>query len=381
MFSQISRSSKLSGMCLIIIVALLGTTRVQANWRAEWERTLKAAKEEGRIVIHAGPGQEHFFAEFEKKYPEIKAVYIPGHGSQRIQRVMSERRAGQYLADLVLGGGGPIRHVFHKARVLDPIKPALILPEVVDVSKWWQGKHIYLDKEGQYILAFAGITQTYFHYSTKLVNPNEFKSYWDFLNPKWKGKILIADPLIPGTDGVLRFLYHNPEIGPKFLRRFLGQMNLTATRSKNQYVNWLANGKFAISALWSSDRSGMIEAKQQGLPVNWFDPRSFKEGTPLSTSSGNIALFNKAAHPNAARILINWLLSREGQMAYQTKQGGRDSLRIDIPKDDVRKISRRVKGVKYSVLVEPKYMDLEPIRKLVKEVWKKRRRGSSDTNP
>lgn len=376
MLNVAGRKSYIAGIvfAILLLPGAVANVQAQSDWRTEWEKTLAAAKKEGRVVIHAGPGQEAFFAEFDKKYSEIKAVYIPGRGGQRIQRVMAERRAGQYLADIVLGGGGPIRHVFHEqGKVLAPIKPILLLPEVLDQSKWWRGRQIYLDKEGSHIVAFAGITQSYFQYNPGLVNPNEFKSYWDFLDPKWKGKIVIAEPLRPGTDGVLRFLYHNPEIGPKFLKRLLGQMDVTATRNTQQYLDWLARGKYPIAALWSADRSRIVEAKQKGLPVAWFDSRNFKEGAPLSTTSGNIAMFDRAPHPNAARVLINWLLSREGQIAFQKKRQGRDSLRIDIPKDDVREDVRRRKGVKYSVLVDPKYMDIDPIRKLVKEVWRRKR--------
>ena len=376
MVNTARRKSTIAGIVfsILLLPGAVANVQAQSDWRTEWEKTLAAAKKEGRLVIHAGPGQEAFFAEFDKKYPEIKAVYIPGRGGQRIQRVMTERRAGQYLADIVLGGGGPIRHVFHKqGKVLAPIKPILLLPEILDQSKWWSGRQIYLDKEGSHIVAFAGITQSYFQYNPGLVNPKDFKSYWDFLDPKWKGKIVIAQPLIPGTDGVLRFLYHNPEIGPKFLKRLLGQMDVTATRNTQQYLDWLARGKYPIAALWSADRSRIFEAKQKGLPVAWFDSRNFKEGAPLSTTSGNIAMFDRAPHPNAARVLINWLLSREGQIAFQKKRQGRDSLRIDIPKDDVREDVRRRKGVKYSVLVDPKYMDIDPVRKLVKEVWRRKR--------
>ncbi len=376
MLNTAGRKSYIAGMvfAILLLPGAVANVQAQSDWRTEWEKTLAAAKKEGRVVIHAGPGQEAFFAEFDKKYPEIKAVYIPGRGGQRIQRVMTERRAGQYLADIVLGGGGPIRHVFHEqGKVLAPIKPILLLPEVLDQSKWWSGRQIYLDKEGSHIVAFAGITQSYFQYNSGLVNPDDFKSYWDFLDPKWKGKIVIAEPLRPGTDGVLRFLYHNPEIGPKFLKRLLGQMDVTATRNTQQYLDWLARGKYPIATLWSADRARIVDAKQKGLPVAWFDSSRFKEGAPLSTTSGNIAMFDRAPHPNATRVLINWLLSREGQIAFQKKRQGRDSLRIDIPKDDVREDVRRRKGVKYSVLVDPKYMDLNPIRKLVKEVWRRKR--------
>jgi len=109
--------------------------------------------------------------------------------------------------------------------------------------------------------------------------------------------------------------------------------------------------------------------------VNIFDSRNFKEGIPLSTSSGNMALFNKAPNPNAAKVAINWLLSREGQMVYQKVNQDKNSLRIDIPKDDVLPHVRREKGVEYQILAGPGLKELGPVLAVIREVWKKRRRA------
>lgn len=355
---------------IVIVLGMAGSALAQGDWRVRWARTVQAAEKEGRIVVHAGPGDDALYQAFQGKYPRIKVVYIPGHGGRRIERIMSERRAAQYQADIYMGGGGPIRDVLHKAKILDPVKAALILPEVLDTSKWWGRKHIYLDDEGEYILSYNGITQSYFHYNTKLVDPARIKSYWDLLDPKWKGKIVTWQPMAPGTDGALRFLYHNPEIGPEFVRRILSEMDITVTRDARQFVDWLATGRFLIAGLQSADRSDLYEAKKHGLPVSWFDSKNFKEGAPLSTSSGNLALLNRAPHPNAATVFINWLLSREGQIVYQ-KLSDSDSLRVDIPKEDVRPHIRREAGVKYALLTDPAYLDLAPVRKLVNEAWKK----------
>ncbi len=65
-------------------------------------------------------------------------------------------------------------------------------------------------------------------YNTKLVDPGGFKSYWDLLDPKWKGKIVAFDPKAGGFAATRdRFFYHNPELGPLFLRRLFSEMALT----------------------------------------------------------------------------------------------------------------------------------------------------------
>jgi ABC-type Fe3+ transport system substrate-binding protein len=347
---------------------------VNPSWQAEWNRTVEAAKKEGHLVLYSGTGYPEIFAEFQKKYPEIKVVTgSPSRPPELAQRLMTERRGGKNLVDLFIDGSSTIYYVLYKGKVLDPIKPALILPEVLDESKWWKGKHSYQDPEGNYIFAFNGELQSYFCYNTTLVNPDEIRSYWDLLNPKWKGKIVVLDPTQSGAGSAttLRFLYHNSSLGPQFIRRFLGEMDLTASRDTRQITDWLAVGKFALSAFVSASRAGVVQAKKQGLPVDWFGPKTFKEGAVLSASNGNIALVNGAPHPNAAKVAMNWLLSREGQILYQKIYGEPDSLRVDIPKDQVASYSRRVEGVKYFDVDQPELMDREPIVQIVNEVWKK----------
>ena len=69
---------------------------------------------------------------------------------------------------------------------------------------------------------------------------------------------------------------------------------------------------------------------------------------------------------------LNWLLSREGQMAFQ-KHVIADSLRIDISKAEVPPGIRRMEGVKYVVADTPDRLDLKPILKVVNEAWRRRR--------
>src|SRR5690242_3351083 len=85
-----------------------------------------------------------------KKNPKIKVTTVTGRGFELGQRVLSERRAGKYIPDVFIQGATtPV--VLLSAKALDPIKPLLILPEVVDESKWFQAKHQYLDTGREYV--------------------------------------------------------------------------------------------------------------------------------------------------------------------------------------------------------------------------------------
>ena len=84
---------------------------------------------------------------------------------------------------------------------------------------------------------------------------------------------------------------------------------------------------------------------------------------------------DRPANPNAAKVFINWLLSREGQISFQKSQGSCDSARIDIPKEDVPPISRRSDGVQYFRLWDLEWMEGDVVRKFIDESLKEPQKG------
>jgi ABC-type Fe3+ transport system substrate-binding protein len=365
---------------LIIYASTASSAQVDA-WKADWDKTVEGAKKEGQLSIYGSPDFEPLYGEFHKKYPEIKVTGVFNRGADAAKRLMAERRADKQIADIYLNGLTTGYNVFYKAKVLDPIPPVLVLPDVTDLSKWWQKKHHYVDPENKYLLNFNGGTRIVLAYNTKLVNPKEIKSYWDILNPKWKGKIVGYDPTLGGSGDAMRFFFHSKSLGKEFIRRVLTETDIVISTDTRQMGDWLAGGKFAISIFAPVGRMDIDLMQTQGLPVNWFDPDHLKEGAYITAGSGGAALINKAPHPNAAKLALNWLLSREGQITYQriftTGEEGPDSLRIDIPKDKVPRGNRRPEGAdenRYPFVDRAEWMDQEPIRKFVKEVLEQRRR-------
>ncbi|HSK30140.1 MAG TPA: hypothetical protein VLA17_09265, partial [Candidatus Limnocylindria bacterium] len=206
----------------------------QANWNAEWERTLAAARREGQVNVYIYR-YEKLLAEFKKNFPGINVVSVTGRGNELTTRIMSERRAGKYIADVYSGGTGGNFNVLYKGKALDPIKPALILPEVVDQAKWYGREHRYADAEGQHVFAYlASPSDAQLAFNSTLVNSKEFKSYWDVTNPKWKGKIVALDPRDGGLGATLQFFYYNPEIGPEFIKKFFGGMDIQFAKNFRQ---------------------------------------------------------------------------------------------------------------------------------------------------
>jgi len=341
-----------------------------ASWEAEWERTVKAAEQEGQVVVYKIAHDSEWHA-FQKKYPKIKVVLIPGSAAQIQQRLLAERRAGKFLADVVRLGGGTSTSLY-KAKALDPIGPALMLAEVKDVSKWFDGKHHFNDIDSQYVFVYAAFPLHLLGYNQKLVDPKTLTSYSDLLDPKWKGKITLKDPKEPGGQSPLLFLYHNPQLGPEYLKKLFSATALTLVRDDRQQTDWLAAGKFPLTL--TSKATEVEEAKNQGLPVDVLDAHAFKrDGVGLEAGGTMLALMNKAPHPNAAKVLINWFLSREGQMAIQKtgpEDAGQNSLREDIPKEHLRASLQRQKGAKYVRLWGAEVWDRESVAKFVNELAK-----------
>ncbi len=110
-------------------------------------------------------------------------------------------------------------------------------------------------------------------YDTNLVNPNEIKSYWDLLHPKWKGKMVALDPRVASTGTNIRFFYHHPALGPEFIRRLFSEQRITLVRDANKVIDWIAVGKFPIGLLAIRGET----AEDQGLPIKKLPSSYLKE--------------------------------------------------------------------------------------------------------
>jgi iron(III) transport system substrate-binding protein len=362
-----ARVLKLMALVISVLVAASDLCAAQLDWKKDWEQTLAAAKKEGQVNVYIYR-YEALLKDFKRDFPGITIQAVTGRGNEMTNRIMAERRAGKFIADVYSGGTNSLYNTLYKGKALDPLKPLLILPEVTDLSKWYGNEHRYADHEGKFIFAFIGSpSNAQLAYNTNLVNAKEFKSYADVIHPKWRGKIVSLDPRDTGLGATMQFYYYSPEIGPEFMKKFFGGMDVTYAKNFRQMTDWLAQGKFAI-CMGCKDSA---RAKNQGLPVDDFDTNHWKEGSSFSAGGGSMSYMNQAPHPNAAKVFINWFLSRKGQLALQ-KLGDVDdpanSRRIDISKDDIPADNRLQPGVKYFDVVKPEYGDMKPIFDLAKEI-------------
>jgi len=343
----------------------------QESWKKEWEKTVEGARSEGEVAIYGphNPLYRLLWAVFQKSYPEIKFTYVPGKGSDHAQRILAERRAGKFFVDIVMGGSST--YASYPPETLEPLRPHLILPEVADESGWWEKKLWFADPQGRSAIVISGEVGTRRgSYNTQLLDPKEIQSWWDLLNPKWKGRLGSFDPRVSGGGGeTFLFFYYTLALGPKFITRLLTEMDVAITRDLQQGTDWLAKGKILF---YLGSGQPIMRAKQQGLPVDLL-PHPLKEGEIMGGGSCCMALLHQAPHPNAARVFLNWVLSRGGQISWQ-KFAETNSLRIDIPKDDLPPAFVPKKGVTYFMLNSSQYHNpahIKAMHKIVDEALKK----------
>jgi len=339
-----------SGVGSVAFAAQPAQPGAKTSSQAEWDRVLKAAKDEGSVVVLGPPGNDVRKAltePFEKTFPGIKVEYNGATGAVMSPRLMAERKAGQYLADIHVGNPGTTLTTLFPAGALDPIKPALILPEAVDPSKWWRGKIEFSDREEKYNVVFSTNVMAHAAVNPQMVKKDEVRSYTDFLSAKWQGKMVMLDPTILGPgSATLGFWYLHPDLGKDFIRKFLTPERVTISRDNRQILDWLGKGNY-LAAVGPSELL-TTEFTAKGMPISLLHADQFREGGMLNAGFGAIALINRAPHPNAAKVYINWLLSREGQAEY-SRASGYPSRRLDVPRDQFNPGSLPKEGVPYII--------------------------------
>ncbi len=292
----------------------------------EWDRVVINAKKEGIVVLYGATGISQSRAAFVKAMKEKFGITLDvtvASGSELTAKLVNERKAGLYLPDVYMGGTQSMALALIPMKMLEPIEPNLILPEVKDPSLWFLGKLPIWDTDRQVLASLANIS-SFSAYNTNLVKAEELRSFRDLLKPKFKGQIIMSDPTQPGSNW---FQSAYLIMGTDFLKEFLNQ-DIVLTRDIRLITESLAKGKFSIGI--AANEGGIKAAARDGAPVSIIP--TFKEGTVVVVGAGNVAVMNNHPHPNAAKLFVNWVLSKEGQTVL-SKANAQASRRVDVPTD------------------------------------------------
>lgn len=310
----------------------------------EWSDILAAGRKEGKVVVAGSPDpvmRNEIVPKFKAQFG-IPIEFIAGRSSDIAARLRTERAAGIYAIDIFLAGPDTTANVLYEEKMVDPLKPLLSLPEVVNPAKWKTGKLWFIDPEERYVFRpFKSVANLLF-INTDHVKAEEMRSSKDLLNPKWKGKISTEDPATTGSGANLasRFYY---QLGEEFVKKLYLDQKPVSTRERRQFTDWLARGTHPICLNCREDDVRPLQ--KEGF--------RFKEIFDLSDMTGVVnaspwllAVANRAPHPNAARVFANWMLSKEGLEIYARGYGSA-TLRTDIDESFLNPDNIPRRGVNY----------------------------------
>lgn len=313
------------------------------TWQAEWEGVIKAAKKERLVQIIGAGGVPEIRSKLPDAVKERFGIVVETlmmRGPEAVAKISMERRAGIFAWDVILGGSSTMMDL-KPYGAIERVDKILFHPEAMDEKMWWGG--LFIDRD-RMIAAGFGTAQPLIFINSDLVKPGEIKSLKDLLNPKWKGKIIMQDPTIPGAgEGTMSVV--KVVMGEDFITRLVQQEPMVL-RDKRQPVEWLARGKYSVGVGLS--QTIITEFQEAGAPLK---PNPPVEGVQLTTGPGGVSLMNGAPHPNAARLFINWILTKDGQTLL-ARWSGHSSRRKDVSNDWIDPILRPQEGLNFIPQVE-----------------------------
>src|SRR5258708_7602618 len=164
----------------------------------DWQKVVDDAKKEGHLLVatYAGTGYRKVMDAFEAAYPGITVDQTPFQSSSRdfFPRYFQERQAGLYQWDILLVPATEPLVQAVPVGAIDPIRPLIVRPDVLDDKNWSDGfEGGFLDKGKQYDYAITRRRSQSLWHDTNQVKEGEIKSYKDLLHPKWKANTLPAN--------------------------------------------------------------------------------------------------------------------------------------------------------------------------------------------
>jgi len=288
------------GLTIALLVQGIGETRAAGPEPTPvTPELIAAAKKEGAVVWYGSEDLQLVTAvakAFEAKYPGIKATAERSGAERNFQRISQEYASNIHAVDVVTSSNpGPILYWKREGLL------AAFVPE--DVARWPAADR---DPEGYYAancLTFAAMG-----YNSRMVKPEEApKSFADLLDPKWKGKLVKAHPGYSGTI-VTSTLAVSKALGWEYFEK-LGQQQVLQVQSAIDPPRKVAQGERPVMV--DGAEASALQLIGSGAPLVLVYP---VEGTPVVTLNG--AVMKQAPHPNAARLFMNFMYSREGQQIF-----------------------------------------------------------------
>ena len=309
-------------------------------------KIIEAAKKEGAVVWYTSMAIDQskvVVDRFQQKYPFIKATFLRLGGGALMNRVLTEARAGKHAFDVV-GGRGEMIQAFKERNLMTPYKSPearMIDPDLYDKEGYWYTYYVVPNALG---------------YNIKLVKKEEVpKTYEDLLAPKWKGRKISMDNeaylLLQGLTSVW-----GKEKAVSYMKSLAAQ-DPVLSRGNTERVVMTSAGEFPLVVAYAHT---VEREKFKGGPVDWLALE------PAVVEIDPLMIGSKAPNPNAARLFLDYLLSKEAQEMLLEFQ------RIPVRKDVEPKPARLFRGYQRIVEKPEDYKYFSENVKLFQTIFKTR---------
>ncbi len=258
-----------------------------------------AARKEGAVVWYSGMIVNQIVrpmaTAFEKAYPGIKVQAARLPSAEAALKILDEARSGRPQAD-IFDGSATVFPLL-AAGLVEPFRPAsaeAFPPERRDPNGYWTSINLYFMVPA---------------INTDTVRPADApKTYQDLLDPKWRGKMAWTnDPTLLGPPGFIGniLMTMGDDAGMEYLRRLAKQQVVNVPGAQRVVLDQVIGGQYPLGLMTFNNHSVISAA--QGAPVQWLPV------SPVIEAPNPVGLVRNAPHPNAAKLLIDFILSDQGQ--------------------------------------------------------------------
>jgi ABC-type Fe3+ transport system substrate-binding protein len=285
-----------------------------------WDQVLNAGKSEGKVVVSGppDPGASTALPGAFKQFSGIDLEYLAGNSSQLASRIQSERAAGQYTIDVSLSGADTVYGTFLPNGWLAPLKPVLMLPDVVDGSLYRTGEPWFRDPQKQFVMQlFNSATTSLLTLNTETATPDQFPDSNALLDPKWQGMICTYDPGVNGA-GIATASAVYVTRGKDYSTQLYKGQGVALSRDYQQVADWVAHGSYPIGI--GVGQAYLADYLKAGVPLKQMNLPDIP--VTVAGGFGLVSLWSNAPHTNAAIVFVNWIASKAGISVYGPLEAG-----------------------------------------------------------
>ncbi len=275
------------------------------------QRLADGAKREGEVNVYTSlvvDDVQSLAAAFEKKYG-VKVKFWRASSEKVVQRVVVETRANRFDFDVV-ETNGPELEALYREKLLAPASSpsdASLMPAAIRPHRAWVGTRLNM-----FVHA----------YNTNLVRKDELpKTYADLLNPRWKGKLGIEAEDIDWFGAIVKEL--GEDKGLKLFRDISAANGFSVRKGHTLLAGLVASGEVPFALTVYNHNAERL--KQKGAPIDWYAI------APALVRSNGMGLSKKPAHPHAAVLFYDFLLSEQGQRILEKANYIPTNLKLDNP--------------------------------------------------